>query len=459
MTLKRVCWSVFGILFFSYIYAYGGGGWNQNARLDTLHAIVEHGTLSIDAFHQNTGDKALHDGRYYSSKPPGTVFLGLPAFFLSYTLLDVLGVALSSPKGWLVSAWMTTAGTIGLLAGAGGVAIFLVLRSLVSEKEAFIVTMFLFLGTPVLPYATVFFSHSGTVGLLALALALALLHGARPRPAYSILCGLCCGMAVAGELVSAVAAAGIVLFMLVRDWKSGLLCAAGTVPGAILLLGHNWLIFGSPLSIGYASEVRFPEMVKTGFFGISLPRLVNFWRLLLSPSKGLFFWSPILLLAFAGLKETYHRHREVFWLVTGVIVLHVLLITAHRSSLGGAAVSARNYMAMIPFFAIPLAYGFRRFPTLGWILGSASVILMALAALVGPVVNIAIGNPLWEHYIPRFLAGTLKMTLLSQWLGPQLPPFFNALPLIAVIVLGATFLWPRLSSASTGHSKHHQKHR
>jgi hypothetical protein len=50
--------------FVSCAYFYEGGGWNQNSRFDLVRAILDENTLSIDAYHENTGDKALYQGHY-----------------------------------------------------------------------------------------------------------------------------------------------------------------------------------------------------------------------------------------------------------------------------------------------------------------------------------------------------------------------------------------------------------
>ena len=65
----------FGILglalFVSYAYFYQAGGWNQNSRFDLVRAVVGQRTLRIDAFQQNTGDKAFYRRHWYSDKAPG----------------------------------------------------------------------------------------------------------------------------------------------------------------------------------------------------------------------------------------------------------------------------------------------------------------------------------------------------------------------------------------------------
>ena len=56
--------------------------WNANARFDLSAAIVDQGTLSIDAYAPNTGDYALFNGHRYIDKAPGLSFLGVPVYFV-----------------------------------------------------------------------------------------------------------------------------------------------------------------------------------------------------------------------------------------------------------------------------------------------------------------------------------------------------------------------------------------
>src|ERR1700751_4693414 len=87
------------VIFFSFIYFYEGGGWNQNSRFDLLRAIVERHTLQIDAYHENTQDKAHFRGHYYSDKAPGLVFLAVPFALAARPALRMLGVDPESPRG------------------------------------------------------------------------------------------------------------------------------------------------------------------------------------------------------------------------------------------------------------------------------------------------------------------------------------------------------------------------
>jgi hypothetical protein len=71
---------LFLLVFGVYAYFYQAGGWNQNSRFDLTRAIVEHHTIAIDAFADNTGDKAQREGHWFSDKAPGLSLLAVPPY-------------------------------------------------------------------------------------------------------------------------------------------------------------------------------------------------------------------------------------------------------------------------------------------------------------------------------------------------------------------------------------------
>ena len=89
---------LFALLFFCLTYAHQKkfDAPTPVSRLDLLHALVVQGTISIDDYHENTPDKAVFDGRYYSDKAPGTVALALLPFALAVAVLGVAGIDLGS---------------------------------------------------------------------------------------------------------------------------------------------------------------------------------------------------------------------------------------------------------------------------------------------------------------------------------------------------------------------------
>ena len=117
---RRVGWGLFFLLWFSFSYFHQPWtGVNQVSRLDLLHAVFKEGRLEITTYHQNTMDKAVQEGRYFSDKAPGAAALAAPAFGAAALGLKIAGTDLDSSQGWLVSSWVGCAGSQALL-GAGG---------------------------------------------------------------------------------------------------------------------------------------------------------------------------------------------------------------------------------------------------------------------------------------------------------------------------------------------------
>ena len=131
---------LFASLFVPFAYFNHSDGWNQGARLAELHAIVLQRTLAIDKYHEVTGDKALIDGHYYSEKAPAIVLLALPAFSATVFAQQIAGIDPDAPEAWRVSNWTSTAGSIGVLAAAGGVAFFAAMRMRMTALAALIST-------------------------------------------------------------------------------------------------------------------------------------------------------------------------------------------------------------------------------------------------------------------------------------------------------------------------------
>jgi hypothetical protein len=75
---------------------------------------------------------------------------------------------------------------------------------------------------------------------------------------------------------------------------------SGFIPLIILMI-YNTLIFRNPFSIGYKHlGNQFQESMSQGFLGISWPRHDVLFYLTFQPAKGIFWQSPVLLMAVFG---------------------------------------------------------------------------------------------------------------------------------------------------------------
>ena len=111
--------------------------------------------------------------------------------------------------------------------------------------------------------------------------------------------------------------------------------------GAILL-GYNALRSGNPLQTGYDLTLFSPNI------------LLGLYKLLLSPLRGFFIYSPILILSLPGwwlLRKTYPAEAWLFAGLTGV----TLGLFSAWSSGEGLSWGSRFLVPIVPFFAICLA--------------------------------------------------------------------------------------------------------
>lgn len=464
---------LFCILFFCYAYVHQGFGANQNSRLDLLHAIFTHKTFAIDDYQDNTIDKSFYAGHYYSDKAPGIVALAIPSFAVSVAILRAFQIPLDSAAGWLISSWITTVGSVGLLTALGGVAMFAVFCNIVNRWVAFLTALVAFLGTVAFTYATMLFSHSAVMALLCVALWLIAdrLFWARLAPATSktvspkgvsgaesvligneiaksstarshaaLRCGaagLCCGLAIASEYTAAIVAGGVLMLAFLTSFKRGVIVAFAALPSLMLIPLWNWMCFGSPFAFGYhhLAEHQFQQM-NHGIFGIGLPKAEGAWVILLSPERGLFFWSPFLLMAFLGVKSLRSQSPKLLWIVLSVVILHVVCISGYFMPGGGRALGPRHLTCILPFIVIPAAYGLVQNYRIGLFLGYCSLIMTGTATLIDGMTPLSILNPAINYYLPRFLQAGFARNLGSQ-IG--LPPYLSAC--IPLSVMFGAYFW------------------
>jgi hypothetical protein len=243
-----------------------------------------------------------------------------------------------------------------------------------------------------------------------------------------LLAGWCCGLAISSEYTAATAAGGVLALALLTSFKRGVVLALGAVPPLLLIPVYNWVCFGGPLAFGY-HHLALPEFQKMneGLFGITWPpRLDAAYLILVSPERGLFFWTPFFLMVFWGLKSLLKTSRVLFWTPCIVVILQVLCISGYYMPDGGWALGPRHLAPMLPFLTIAAAFGLRRAWTVGALYGFASIVLTGGATLITamPHRGDALGY-LYARALEQRFPDTLGSVLgLPAWLSVAVILFF-----------------------------------
>jgi hypothetical protein len=393
-------------------------------------AIVHFHTLSLDRFRPLPAPGfavTSSHGHLYPLFPWAVSLFAVP-FVVALDLLQKLGIGhgslqlIRSGRDWeLQVASMSV-----VVAGAAVVTYFVALRALRMTPQrrrrrwAGAVALTFAFATPALSTASRSMWQHGPSMLF---LALAILFGLRADAGESGWAGMGASLALAYTMRPTNAVAVIVLSMwVVLAHRRRLLpYLAGAAPVAVVFLVVNLVSYHALLPAYYD---------RGQGFAMTHTVLVALLGNLVSPSRGLLFFVPLVVLSGAGVWLQFrHGWRSSLWQAFAVIpVLHWLLISTFKHWWGGDSFGPRFFTDMIPFFtvlALPavdrLATG--EFRAKRWAAGLAAVLLVwsvgvhAQGAVLRsarcwnnePVDVDATPSHVWAWSDPQFLRGARRL--------------------------------------------------
>jgi hypothetical protein len=401
---RTALWAVLlvGLAFASVIQNWSD---NQSSHYDLIRAL-DAGRTTIDAGPYRTKDKAYYNGHWYSARAPGLAMYSLPFYELIYAVdAPALARASHALRGedemiYFVGLW----GSV-----LPGLVMLLLLWRVAERFEPGYggpTAVVLGLGTMVLPFSTLLFSHvlAATLGFAAFAIMMRERAGP-PRPALLAAAGLLMGYAITSEYPLAFVAAVLGLYALSRPGAlaprllatRGGAYVLGGVVGIVPLLLYNHAAFHSWTHLAYSN---IPQQQK-GFFGISAPSL-SVLATLLFDSRGLLTLSPVLAMGAVGTVLLYRRgHRAEALTIAGICVCYLGYNSGYYLPFGGGSPGPRFLITMLPFLAVPLAIAFRRFPGPTVALAAVSVVTTVAAAITHPLVGYETETVIWARLLGK----------------------------------------------------------
>ena len=423
------------VVFASYAYFYEGGGWNQNSRFDLTRAIVEHGTLRIDVYHENTGDKAYCDGHFYTDKAPGQPLLAVPAAAVTRFALPALGIDPAWARGVVVMAYVSTLFSVALPTAVACACLFLIASRLgASAQAAAFGAIAMGLATPIWAYATLFWGHAlaGSCLMLGFTAALMINPTDDARNFYwAIGVGLAAGWATVTEYPAFPAAVLLALFAVARvwpeEWHRRAIVAVGIVVGAIpcivILMTYLHLAFGSYFRPSYTYEAGAFPWMSHGYFGLKYLRIDVAFKLLFGPRRGLFFFAPVAVVAPFGLRLLWKSTstRLAAGTAAAIFLYYLLLNSSYADWTTGWSYGPRYMGAGIPALCVGLAPVWDR---AGQRAKKALLALLAVSILFSLVAVSTTSqppdkyrSPMTQLLWPSFWKGQLSLEHISM-LGP-----------------------------------------
>lgn len=352
-------------LFAIYLFTYRGGfhSVDEVSTFAVTESLVKFGRFNTNqiAWTQWVTTQAEaqgffgRQGNVYSKKGLAISLAQAPFYWLALNLPGIGMVQTVSLLNALLTAW-----TAAL--------IYTILWRLNFSRRTALITALLY-GTGTLAWVYAKYLFSGTLAgfLLLLTTFLLLVYkqqGGRWRLALAGFCGGLTVLARANNILL-LALLGLYLLAILIDRAAGAqamstarlslrvlfsrdnLSAMALFAGGAILAGgifawYNWFRSGNPLQTGYDLSIFSPNI------------LLGLYKLLFSPLRGLFIYSPILILAIPGWFKLRKLHPYEAWLSLGLVGITVLLFSAWASG-EGLSWGSRFLVPVIPFLALALA--------------------------------------------------------------------------------------------------------
>lgn len=316
--------------------------------IPTAVSILDEGNTDLDEYLPTVREKNFGTievgGHVYNGFPLGPSLAAVPLLFVFDTFVKAMApipVFAAAKDRWRTKFHATGLvdlvffDTVELLIASlfvSGAAVFVYLtgRRLASERSALIVTAIFAFGTSAYSTASrVLWQHAPSILVVA---AIVWLLSGRPETRGRL--ALVGGLAALAFVFRPTNALTVVACALcVRPRQLGWL-ALGTAVVALPFVAHTWSIFGAVLPPYYL-----PTRLEPGeghFFEALAGNLV-------SPGRGLFVYSPVLLGCFLA------RPKGIAWVFAGVVAAHWVVISAFPHWWAGHSYGPRLFTDVLPY--------------------------------------------------------------------------------------------------------------
>jgi hypothetical protein len=430
-------------LLLAYAWPQQDAGWNASAHFALVRSLAD-GRATIDRYREETGDVGWFEGHYYTAKAPGLALYSVP-LWLVLEKIPQIGDARDRAI-WALNFWACVVPAIIL---------FLLVRATgdrLVPGTGLMSAIVLGVGTMVLPFATMYFSHIPAAA--AAFAAFAVLVRERDGPFRWMLvfaAGVLAGVAVVFEYPAALIGLILAGYAVASPPRllRGAAYAAGAVVGVLPLVVYQWLVYGSPLHTPYDDVVALPgasghDVVGPngdGILGVTAPRFSDAVRLLLDDDRGLLILSPLVAAGVVGLVLFWRAGRRAESLTCLAIGAAMLVYNSGYTPVfggifGGGSPGPRLLITALPFVMLGSGLVFRRAPLAFLALLVASTAIFASATVTYPRIGEEGTGPWtwWDDVRSSTFIDTLTIELGGPSGWPAVVPFVVALG--AVIAVG-----------------------
>lgn len=183
----------------------------------------------------------------------------------------------------------------------------------------------------------------------------------------------------------------VLLWAIFRVAKDG----SGKVPQRLVKIGLP-IVLGQMLVWGY-NFYRFGNILEYGYIGITwgTPIFLGLYSLLLSPGKGLFVFSPILILGVFGW-VTWNRRRDWFFLLAGLFIFQIIPHALYVDWSGGGGWGPRLLLPIVPIILLPAGNILQRWQVK--VSGQLALVVLLALSLFIQIMGVSVN---WVRHLQR----------------------------------------------------------
>lgn len=315
-------------------------------------SILENHNLYLDQFYhyfEETYWAREIDGHYLSYYPIVTPVLVTPLYILPFLLMKLAHIPMDmSHPGFTLIVSIMEKLSASMIASFSTIFVFLSARELINKRIAIIVALIFAFATNTWTISSQGLWQHGLVELLlTMSIYLVLINEKHASDKIIISLGIISGLFVFNRPVDSILLIPIIYYIFaLRDRRIACYLCALFISGFPFLF-YNLHYFGN-LFGGYAT------LIKVFNFGPEM--VVRLMGLLISPSKGLFIYTPIILVSILGyFKISQIRNSKIrnFLFTMGISILALIAVYASfKTWWAGWSYGPRFLTGMLPALAM-----------------------------------------------------------------------------------------------------------
>jgi 4-amino-4-deoxy-L-arabinose transferase-like glycosyltransferase len=402
---RRVAAGLFFLVLGVYLITYAGAfkSNDERAYFSGMDSFVKRGEFTANQIYWDYTAVGMltADGDMVPNYEPGQMLAPIPLYLWG----RALG---ASVQGVLLFNAIVLAGAVALL--------YLCLIELAYRRAAALLGALVFaFATLAWPYSRTFFREPLTT--LAYLLAFYALLRYRPpvprRWIWPALAGFGLGLAIITKLIGVGVIPGLALLAWSTEWRRGPDDGRGLWPSrlrmalaaAIPLLAflglyqfYNWMTLSGveTFSRNIVEYTTNPQLSQT----VPMRMLRALTGITISPYKGLFWYSPVLLLGLVGAWPFVRRHRWEGWAALLIVLAHIVGYSRYNYWSGGVAWGMRYLLPITPFLVLLAApvWDFLAQParTGGAVAGKVAAWTLIVISLLIALLGVSIDLTRWE---------------------------------------------------------------